>query len=181
MDSIFSHANWGAGIGGVSFPLLADFHPKGAVAESYGLYNDERGITFRATVIIDAGGTIRHIEKVATGRDMAALAAQCEEVNAAHGSGAKGLPAAPGLSGENVLYVKNNCGPSRATQLARENLHLQSGVSLHYVDRDAAAKARLKELTGSEQSPCLVVDGKAIQESADIVRHLTTQATGYWA
>ena len=97
MDSVFSHANWAAGIGGVSFPLLADFHPKGAVAQSYGLYNDEAGITFRATVLIDAGGTIRHIEKVTSARDMAALAGRCEALHASYEGEPKGLPAAPGF------------------------------------------------------------------------------------
>lgn len=166
-------------MGGVSFPLLADFHPKGAVAQSFGLYNEERGITFRATVIIDAGGIIRHIEKVSTGRDMDALAAQCEAVNAEHGGGAKGLPTAPGMGSDAVLYVRNACGPSRAANLARENLHLQDAVKLLNISDDAAAKERLKEQTGSEQAPCLIVDGKPMQEAADIVTHLVTQATGF--
>ena len=36
IDSIYSHASWGSDLGGVSFPLLSDFEPKGAVARSYG-------------------------------------------------------------------------------------------------------------------------------------------------
>ena len=54
VDSIFCHANWAGSIGGITFPLLADFHPKGAVADSYGLYLDPLGITDRATVIVDS-------------------------------------------------------------------------------------------------------------------------------
>ena len=66
-------------MGGVSLPLLADFHPKGAVAQAYGLYLPEKGITDRATVIIDADGTIRHISSVtpAGQRDMQALLGEC--------------------------------------------------------------------------------------------------------
>ena len=36
VDSMYCHANWARDLGGVSFPLLADFHPKGEVARSYG-------------------------------------------------------------------------------------------------------------------------------------------------
>lgn len=180
VDSVFSHGNWGASIGGISFPLLSDFNPKGKVAQSFGVYNEERGITFRATVLIDAGGTIRHIETVSSGRDMAALAAQCEAINNDYAGNTGGLPAAPGISGDPVLYVKNQCGPSRATLIARENLHLQSRIAVHNVDEDAAAKSRLEALSGSAQAPCLVVDGKPMLEAGDIVRHLVTQATGFW-
>jgi alkyl hydroperoxide reductase subunit AhpC len=38
--------------------LLADFEPKGAVAEKYGVYRKADGITERALFVIDANGTI---------------------------------------------------------------------------------------------------------------------------
>lgn len=41
------------------FPLLADFEPKGAVAQAYGVYRDHEGTTERALFVIDAAGTIR--------------------------------------------------------------------------------------------------------------------------
>ena len=50
---------WAESVGGVSFPLLADFHPKAEVAMAYGIYNDERGIAGRATFVIDAEGVVR--------------------------------------------------------------------------------------------------------------------------
>ena len=43
VDSIFCHANWAQSMGGISFPLLADFNPKGAMATSYGTYLPTRG------------------------------------------------------------------------------------------------------------------------------------------
>ena len=183
MDSIHCHANWAAGLGGISYPLLADFHPKGKVAESYGLYLADKGITDRATVIIDAGGTIRHISSVtpAGKRDMGELAALCEKVAGGYEGSVSGLAAPAGLSGGMELYVKNSCGFSRATLLARDNLHAQSQVKVLNVNDDPSALARLKKVSGSEQAPALVVGGKAMQESADIVRHLVTQATGYWS
>ena len=41
------------------FPLLADFEPKGAVAQMYGAYRRQDGISERALFVIDGQGTIR--------------------------------------------------------------------------------------------------------------------------
>jgi peroxiredoxin len=38
----------------LGFPLLADFHPKGAVAKSYGVFRDEDDTTERAIFVLDA-------------------------------------------------------------------------------------------------------------------------------
>ena len=151
IDSIFCHANWAHSLGGISFPLLADFHPKGQVAQSYGLYLDEAGITDRATVIIDAGGTVRHASAVtpAGRRDIGELAALCEKVDAEHGSGLADFPSAPGLGKVYGLFVKSNCGFSRAVLLARDNLHLADALPVANVSDDEAARAALKQLSGA--------------------------------
>jgi len=57
VDSPWAHMAFAKQMG-IRYPLLSDFHPKGAAAESFGLYNAERGFTFRATVIIDKKGTV---------------------------------------------------------------------------------------------------------------------------
>ena len=41
------------------FPLLADFEPKGAVAQTYGVYRTSDGFSERALFVIDAEGVIR--------------------------------------------------------------------------------------------------------------------------
>jgi peroxiredoxin len=41
------------------FPLLADFHPKGEVAQQYGVYDDNIGMSERALFIVDGEGIIR--------------------------------------------------------------------------------------------------------------------------
>ncbi|MEO8274778.1 MAG: redoxin domain-containing protein [Thermoanaerobaculia bacterium] len=41
------------------FPLLADFEPKGATAQAYGVYRAHEGTTERALFVIDAEGIIR--------------------------------------------------------------------------------------------------------------------------
>lgn len=41
------------------FPLLADFEPKGAVAKTYGVYDEEGGQTKRALFVLDETGVVR--------------------------------------------------------------------------------------------------------------------------
>jgi peroxiredoxin len=40
------------------FPLLADFHPQGAVAKQYGAYRENEGVCERALFVIDRNGVI---------------------------------------------------------------------------------------------------------------------------
>jgi peroxiredoxin (alkyl hydroperoxide reductase subunit C) len=46
-------------MGGIPFPIAADFHPKAAVAQAYGVYNAERGTAFRSVFLIDENGVVR--------------------------------------------------------------------------------------------------------------------------
>ena len=48
---------WADWLGGISFDLLADFHPKGQVATDYGVMRDD-GISARALFVVDKTGTI---------------------------------------------------------------------------------------------------------------------------
>ncbi len=51
---------WADFLGGVPFPLLSDFWPHGAVGQTYGIFNDERGMDKRAAYVIDAQGIVRY-------------------------------------------------------------------------------------------------------------------------
>ena len=75
VDSKFCHKAWANSFEGIKFPLLADFHPKGAVSRKYGLWLDEAGISDRATVLISKDGTVLWSESVGPGgaRQPAAL------------------------------------------------------------------------------------------------------------
>lgn len=64
VDSKHSHKAWAKGFNGIKFPLLADFHPKGAVAKQYGLWLEDIGISDRATVLIGKDGTVMWSESV---------------------------------------------------------------------------------------------------------------------
>ena len=58
VDSFASQKAFAEANGGISFKLLADFHPKGAVAQSYGIYNEDRGVAGRSSFVIDSEGVI---------------------------------------------------------------------------------------------------------------------------
>ena len=80
VDSKFSHRAWANGFGGINYPLLADFHPKGNVAKAYGLWLDGPGIGDRATVLIDADGVVQWAESAGPGgrRDPKYLLEKCK-------------------------------------------------------------------------------------------------------
>lgn len=58
VDSSWCHKAFGEARK-IQFPLLADFEPKGAVARSYGAYDEQGGVAKRALFVIDGSGTIR--------------------------------------------------------------------------------------------------------------------------
>jgi peroxiredoxin len=66
VDSVHSHRAYAEQLG-VTFPLLADFHPKGAVSQAYGLWRDDYGISKRAIIIVDEDGIVQHSEVIPKG------------------------------------------------------------------------------------------------------------------
>ena len=59
VDSFYSHGAWSA-VRGITFPLLADFHPKGEVARRFQVLRATHGFSERALYILDAQGIIRY-------------------------------------------------------------------------------------------------------------------------
>ena len=57
VDSVWSHKAYAEKMG-IKYSLLADFHPKGAMSEKYGVYLPERGITGRSIFIVDKHGRV---------------------------------------------------------------------------------------------------------------------------
>jgi peroxiredoxin len=57
VDSAWSHKAFAEKMG-IGYPLLADFHPRGAVAEKFGMYLGDKGITGRAVAIINKAGNV---------------------------------------------------------------------------------------------------------------------------
>mgnify|MGYP000144329528 FL=1 len=63
VDSIPSHVAWAKSLGGISYDLLADFHPKGEVARKYGAYREDDGFSNRDLFIVDKEGKIAYIDR----------------------------------------------------------------------------------------------------------------------
>jgi len=57
VDSVWSHKAFAEKMG-IHYPLLADFQPRGAVADKFGVYLADRGITGRAIAIVDRSGKV---------------------------------------------------------------------------------------------------------------------------
>ncbi|MCK0173455.1 MULTISPECIES: peroxiredoxin [Mycobacteriaceae] len=67
-----THKVW-ATQSGFTFPILSDFWPHGAVAQAYGVFFEDAGISNRGTFVIDRSGVIRFAEMKGPGeaRDQA--------------------------------------------------------------------------------------------------------------
>jgi mycoredoxin-dependent peroxiredoxin len=61
VDSSAATAAWAAKEG-FEFPLLSDFWPHGAVAQQYGVFDDQKGLAMRGTFLVDKEGIIRFAE-----------------------------------------------------------------------------------------------------------------------
>ena len=57
VDSMWAHKAYAEKMG-INYPLLADFNPRGGMAKQFGLYLEDKGITNRATVVIDKNGVV---------------------------------------------------------------------------------------------------------------------------
>jgi len=58
VDSAYSNKAFQQHLG-ITIPLLADFHPKGAVASSFGVYDEDHGVSKRALVMIGPDGVVQ--------------------------------------------------------------------------------------------------------------------------
>lgn len=57
VDSVWSHKAYAEKMG-IKYSLLADFHPRGAMSDKYGVYLADKGITGRAIFIIAKDGKV---------------------------------------------------------------------------------------------------------------------------
>jgi peroxiredoxin len=66
VDHVWAHKAYADHMG-LKYPLLADFEPKGAIAQKYGLYLADKGFTARATVIVDKAGKVAWVKEQGLG------------------------------------------------------------------------------------------------------------------
>ncbi|MBI5266964.1 MAG: redoxin domain-containing protein [candidate division Zixibacteria bacterium] len=63
VDSIACHKAWARSLGGLSFPLMSDYYPHGAVAARYGVLH-AKGYAERSVFAVDLRGIIQYIDRV---------------------------------------------------------------------------------------------------------------------
>ena len=67
VDSPYSHKVW-LDRESWTFPMLSDFWPHGAVASSYGVFNESAGVADRGTFLISPAGEITFAEHLPPGQ-----------------------------------------------------------------------------------------------------------------
>jgi len=61
VDSVWSHKAYAEKMG-IKYSLLADFQPRGAMADKYGVFLADKGITGRAIIIVNKAGKIAWVK-----------------------------------------------------------------------------------------------------------------------
>ena len=84
VDSVWSHKAFADKMG-IKYSLLADFHPKGAMSEKYGVYLADKGITGRSIVIVNKSGNVAWVKNydIPVVPDIKEVAAALSQVKAA--------------------------------------------------------------------------------------------------
>src|SRR5215471_19078381 len=84
VDSAWSHKAYAEKMG-IRYSLLADFNPRGATADKYGVYLAEKGIAGRAIVIVGKDGKVAWLKNydIPVVPDVAEVASALQQVKAA--------------------------------------------------------------------------------------------------
>jgi len=84
VDSVWSHKAYAEKMN-IQYSLLADFHPRGAMSEKYGVYLADKGITGRAIAIVNKDGKVAWFKNydIPVVPDVKEVAAALQNVRAA--------------------------------------------------------------------------------------------------
>jgi peroxiredoxin len=84
VDSVWSHKAYAEKMG-IKYSLLADFQPRGAMSEKYGVYLADKGITGRAIAIVNKQGNVAWFKNydIPVVPDLKEVAAALQQVKAA--------------------------------------------------------------------------------------------------
>jgi peroxiredoxin len=84
VDSAWSHKAYAEKMG-IKYSLLADFQPRGAVADKYGIFLQDKGITGRAIFIVNKDGKVAWVKNydIPVVPDVAEVASALQQVKAA--------------------------------------------------------------------------------------------------
>jgi len=163
VDSEPCLAAWAKSLGEISFPLLSDFYPHGAVAEKYGVLRQD-GKSERAIFIIDEKGIIRYIDihDIDDQPSNEVLFAEIAKINPKSAPAQQTKQEEPALPhGGIVMYCNSWCPDCRKARawLAERNLpYIEVDVQ---ANPKAAAQVR-QWANGNLVTPTFDIDGTIV-------------------
>lgn len=170
VDSRDSLRAWADSLGGITYPLLSDFYPHGAVAQLYGVLRPE-GFSERALFVIDKGGVIRYVDVHAISEQpdneelFSQLAAMEPDLalawQIAESADKQPGSTAPGPIGDVILYCTPwcpSCNAARVWLADRDVRYTEIDISK---DREAAARVR-SLANGHETTPTVDIRGEVV-------------------
>jgi glutaredoxin len=160
---------WAESLDGISYPLLSDFWPHGAVAQRYGVFREAEGKSERALFVIDKEGIVRYvdihdIDEQPDNEEVFRVLRELEPDARIPEKAPAPKPAAqplPGRPRSVVLYCRPGCIDCR---LARRFLD-RNGIAFTEVNVRATpgAEARVRQWTGGPLiSPVFDIDGRIV-------------------
>lgn len=172
VDSVPCLKAWADSLGGITYPLLSDFHPHGRIAQAYGVFRPD-GTSERAIFVIDKQGVVRYVDvhdidkqpdndelfRVLAELEPQAVEAMAPPAAAPEATG--GTEPSPASAAEVVMYCTPWCPACRR---AKEYFY-ERGVAFVEIDisRDRGAAAKVRGWArGYETTPTFEVRGQVI-------------------
>jgi len=166
VDSVPCLTAWAESLGGITYPLLSDFYPHGAVAKKYGVLRKD-GRSERAIFVIDRYGIIQYVdvhdidEQPSNDELFRVLGEIDPEAAAAYEASHPAEAPTPEPDADVVMYCTSWCPGCRRARLYFE----QNGIEYVEIDitRDRAAAARVRGwANGNETTPTFNIKGQII-------------------
>jgi glutaredoxin len=164
VDSVPCLTAWAKDLGGITYPLLSDFWPHGAVAQRYGVLKDD-GRTERALFVVDKQGIIRYVDvhDIDLQPSNVELRRAIREIDPA----VRGVPEpvepdpVPLPHGGIVMYCTKWCPDCKDARLwlIQHQLHW---TEVDIITTPGAAKQVEAWADGNRTTPCFDIDGTVV-------------------
>jgi glutaredoxin len=164
VDSVPTLRAWAASLGGITYPLLSDFHPHGAVAARYGVLRED-GTSERALFVVDKAGCVAYVDihDIDDQPDNDVVLEALRRIDP--GAAARAAAQAPGAAllptADVIMYCTSWCPACRRARRFFDG----HGVSYAEIDinKMPEARERLRQLTGGVlTTPTFEVHGEVI-------------------
>ena len=155
---------WAESIGGISYPLISDFWPHGAVAKEYGVFREHEGRSERAIFIIDKEGIVQYVDihDIDDQPDNQVLFEEIRQIQPDQKPVKAAAPKKEELDLEGVVLFCNKwCPGCRRARIWLENNAID--YQEYDVTRNQAAARQVKEWTGGNlTTPTFYINGEIV-------------------